>query len=61
MKKERDCQNPTFLLETNEVVLSRDEYDASKSKVKVGAKVHKSTNIWKSFEDEPTEVDRIWI
>ena len=59
MRKERDCKNPTFLLETNEVDLSPEEYDASKSKVKVKVKV--LTNTWKSFPDEPTEVDLIKI
>ena len=54
-RKEQECGNPLFLVQSNEITLSAEEYDASKSEMKLTLRpVDEHT--WKSCMDKPMSV-----
>ena len=52
----RNCENPQKLLKKAiEIRLSMEEYDASKSSIKVKL-ISDDKNTWKSYRDEATSI-----
>ena len=54
-RRGRECQNPLFLQESYGIPLSAEEYDDSKSEIKMTL-FPEDEQVWKSYVNKPTIV-----